>query len=217
MYLSNLQRKIIDFISSPKDLHSSIEGYTISVYNKFGVKSPDDLDHSRYMFLQLINHPGKIIDLGCGCGWFLKYLVERSVHKLEPFGVDIDAESIREAQEIVFPEYKDNFSCSDIQDIVLDSKFDYIIVNPLYLGVDFAKHYEKLWNSISDRGMMILMITTDTLERMTNWKGLWRFLKKKNLSWVQTNLLTHGYVTKNCVREEKDLRNSIRVSELLNS
>ena len=196
--------------------HDSIVGYTEAVYKSFGVMSPDDLDKSRFIFLQLISHPGKIIDLGCGCGWFLKYLVDRSVHRIEPFGVDISQEAIDEAKKI-FPEYVANFVVGDIQDVPLPGGVDYIVVNPLYLGIDFAEHYARFWSNLNEGGKLLLMITNDTLARMSEWKELWRFLKEKNLKWVQMDPLTYGYIAKNEVLEKEGLQTQFRIRDLLNS
>ena len=197
------------------DRHSSIEGYTIDVYKRFGVNSPDDLDLSRRPILNLIDHMGKVIDLGSGCGWFLKYLVENSIHNLDPYGIDIEPESIREAKEIVFPEYADNFEVADIEEYALFGNFDYIIVNPLYVGLEFPMIFEHYWNHLNPHGKLILMITNDTLVRMIDWKGLWDFLRHRNLKWYQTNPLTIGYITKHGVTVDKQLNSPVSIKDLL--
>jgi 16S rRNA G1207 methylase RsmC len=198
------------------DEHSSIVGYTKEVYQKFGVNSPDDLDQSRRVVLNLIDHDGKIIDLGSGNGWFLKYLVERSLHNLTPYGVDISEEAINEAKTEVFPDHAKNFKVADIEKYKLTTGFDYIIVNPLYTGRDFIEHFEKYYANLNVGGKLILMITNDTLERMEDWCEVWDFLRYKNLKWVQMNPLSYGVAVKHDVIEEKGLESNIKVRDLLN-
>jgi len=197
------------------DEHESIIGYTIEVYKDFGVHTPSDLDVSRRAILNLIDAPGRLIDLGCGCGYFLSYLVQNSIHRIVPYGVDIDEISIDQAQELVLPHYRENFFVADIEQFVFSIKFDYIIVNPLYIGNNFVRSFEYYYKNLNPGGKLVLMITNDTLPRMKDWTSIWSFLSSKNLRWVQMNPLTLGFVVKNHVTESHDLETPIRVKDLL--
>ena len=57
------------------------------------------------LFLSLIDHGGKVLDLGCRNGLLLKHLVENSKYDLIPYGVDFIEESIRQVKEIILPQY----------------------------------------------------------------------------------------------------------------
>ena len=83
------------------------------------------------LFLSLIDRDGKVVDLGCGNGLMLKHLVTRSRYKLIPCGVDFLEESIRQAREVVLPEYGDNFVVGNVADVDLGvESFDFIFFDP---------------------------------------------------------------------------------------
>lgn len=85
----------------------------------------------------MINHDGRVMDLGCGNGLMLKHLITRSRYSLIPFGVDFIEESIRQARRIVLPEYADNFIVGNIADIDLGSEtYDFIFFDPYALHPD---------------------------------------------------------------------------------
>ena len=89
------------------------------------------------LFLSLIDRDGKVIDLGCGNGLMLRHLVTRSRYRLIPFGVDFIEESIRQAREVVLPEYAANFFVSNIVDFDLGaSAFDFIFFDPYTVHPD---------------------------------------------------------------------------------
>jgi len=46
------------------------------------------------LFLSLVNHDGRVLDLGCGNGLMLRHLITRSRYRLIPYGVDFIEESI---------------------------------------------------------------------------------------------------------------------------
>lgn len=71
------------------------------------------------LFLRLIDHDGKVIDLGCGNGLMLRHLVRRSKYSLVPYGIDFIEKSIKQAKETILPEYAENFIVGNIVDIEL--------------------------------------------------------------------------------------------------
>jgi len=81
------------------------------------------------LFLSLID--GDMIDLGCGNGLMLRHLVERSRFRLVPHGVDFIEESIRQAREVVLPEYAENFWVANVADADLgEESYDFIFFDP---------------------------------------------------------------------------------------
>ena len=169
----------------------TIEAYTIATYNKYGAKTSYDLGAMNNGILRLMDHGGKILDMGCGCGWLLQYIVDGSVYPLIPHGVDLSKEAIQEAKTKVFPQYAENFVVEDVAEVYMSPEtFDYIIANPLYFGEGFAEHYENMWDMIAPGGKLIIKIPNDALEQMALWWNMWQFLNEKNIVWVQTNMLT---------------------------
>mgnify|MGYP003883560031 CR=1 FL=1 len=89
------------------------------------------------LFLSLIDHSGKVIDLGCGDGLMLRRLVTRSRYRLVPYGVDFLEESIRQAREVVLPEYAKNFVVANVADCDPGVKtFDFIFFDPYTVHPD---------------------------------------------------------------------------------
>lgn len=83
------------------------------------------------LFAEQVTQSGRILDLGCGNGLMLKYVVSRSPHALIPYGVDLMPESIAQARQIVLPEFADNFSVGNVADYAFaDSPYEYIFVGP---------------------------------------------------------------------------------------
>lgn len=94
------------------------------------------------VFLKVIDHPGSILDLGCGNGLLLRALVENAPHTLVPFGVDFLAESIEEARTIILPEFRENFWAANIAEFdFLNREYTYILTCPAYLHPDATRTF----------------------------------------------------------------------------
>ena len=117
------------------------------------------------LFLSLIDHSGSVIDLGCGNGLMLKHLVENSRYKLTPHGVDFIEESIRQAKEIVLPEYAENFKVANIADINLEEEsFDFIFLDPYALHPsDIPRVAEMVVKACKPSGKVIFYTYRDVL------------------------------------------------------
>jgi len=89
------------------------------------------------VFLGLIDHDGRVIDLGCGNGLMLRHLTTGSKHKLMPYGVDFMEESIKQAKDAILHMHAENFKVESIVDIALDvSSFDFIFFHPYHVHSD---------------------------------------------------------------------------------
>ncbi len=134
------------------------------------------------LFLSLIHHGGKVIDLGCGNGLMLRHLVTRSPYRLEPYGVDFLEESIEQARRLVLPEYADNFTVANIADLDLGEKtydfifFDPYSIHPRHLG----EVVERLVRACRPGGRIIFYTYRDVLRILR----LVSLLKLRWVGWV---------------------------------
>jgi tRNA1(Val) A37 N6-methylase TrmN6 len=84
-------------------------------------------------FLEVIDRSGKILELGCGNGLLLKFLVERSGRTLKPYGIEADARRVEEARRSIFPQWPGSVREGDLKTCAYrGGPFDLIIANPLY-------------------------------------------------------------------------------------
>lgn len=128
---------------------------------------PNVPENSYPTTLPLIDRGGKIIDLGCGNGMLLKFLLQFSGHHLMPYGIDLNKEAIQQAKTDVLPEYADNFAAGNIKDYGFrEGPFDIIISSPFYsLGnpKDFTK---KCMNALKPKGKLIYFFYYDVFRRL---------------------------------------------------
>lgn len=117
------------------------------------------------IFLSLIDHDGKVIDLGCGNGLMLRHLLTRSKYKIVPYGIDFIEESIRQARQTILPEYARNFTVGNIVDIDLGTKtFDFIFFDPYnVLADDLEEMIDKLIKACRPKGKIIFYTYRDVL------------------------------------------------------
>jgi 2-polyprenyl-3-methyl-5-hydroxy-6-metoxy-1,4-benzoquinol methylase len=115
--------------------------------------------------LPLISTDGKILDLGCGNGMLLKFLMEFSERDLIPYGIDYKKECIEYLQKKILPEYKDNFKITEIKEFdFIDAPYDIIITNPFYCYPEVNEFKEKLLSVLNKDGIIIYRIHNDVLE-----------------------------------------------------
>jgi 2-polyprenyl-3-methyl-5-hydroxy-6-metoxy-1,4-benzoquinol methylase len=129
------------------------------------------------VFLSLIDHDGRVIDLGCGNGLMLRHIMTRSKHKLIPYGVDFIEESIKQAKEVILPAYAENFKVVNIVDIDLGvSTFDFIFFDPYHVhSDDMSSMIDKLLKACKPGGRIVFYTYKDVLKVLK----LLNFLKLK--------------------------------------
>ena len=133
--------------------------------------------HEIYDFLlSFIDHPGRVIDLGCGNGLLLKHLVENSKYELIPYGVDFIEESIEQAKREILPEFADNFTVANIRDYVKempDEYFDFVFFDPYHLHPkDLDEAVERILRACRPDGKVIFYTYSDVLESLNlKWVG----------------------------------------------
>jgi len=114
--------KDIGYISTDILRPNSFKEYPTEIYN---------------LFLSLIDHDGKVIDLECGNGLMLKHLVTNSKYELISYGADFIKESIKQTKEIALPEYSDNFIVANVVEADLgENSFDFIFFDPYIVHPD---------------------------------------------------------------------------------
>ena len=93
-------------------------------------------------FLPFVRRSGRILELGCGNGMLLRYLMDRSGQALVPFGVDLDPLAIETANTIILPKFSRNFSLADVRIYEHgEPTFDIIVTNPVFANRAF---YEQV-------------------------------------------------------------------------
>ena len=134
------------------------------------------------LFLKLIDHDGKIIDLGCGNGLLLRHIITKSKYKLIPYGIDFIKESIEQAKTKVLPQYADNFIVGNIVDVELGvENYDFILFDPYHVHKnDLSQMIHKIIRSCRENGKIIFYTYTDVLKilRIIN------IFKFKIIRWV---------------------------------
>ncbi|WP_297069724.1 bifunctional 2-polyprenyl-6-hydroxyphenol methylase/3-demethylubiquinol 3-O-methyltransferase UbiG [Thermococcus sp.] len=132
-------------------------------------------------FLSFIDHPGKVIDLGCGNGLLLRHLVENSRYELIPYGVDFIEESIEQAKREILPEFATNFTVANVRDYVKmmpDEYFDFIFFDPYHLHPnDLQEAVEHVIRACKPGGKVIFYTYRDVLRVL-------RVLNLFKLRWI---------------------------------
>lgn len=135
-------------------------------------------------FVTEIDKDGKVLDLGCGNGLMLKYLMLTSGYKLIPFGVDFMKLSIKQAKEIFHPQYKDNFTINNVINYsFVKSPFDFIFVPLHHIHLDDRKKYLiKIKKNCKKNGKIIFYEYKDVLSAIKqDWVGEYQELKNWKL------------------------------------
>lgn len=108
-------------------------------------------------FCREISGNGKILDMGCGNGLLLKYLMDHTAYKLLPFGIDFCRPSIKQAQSLIHPTFKNNFRICNIRDFDFrDSPYDYILFCPDHVyQKDILKTVKQILCACSENGKVV--------------------------------------------------------------
>ena len=91
-------------------------------------------------------HGRRILDVGCGFGDFLAYLVERDIHPLYT-GLDVCEPMIERCQER-FPAGAGRFLAGDVLDHEVDQSYDYVVASGLF-GLDSPGARERIPPSLA--------------------------------------------------------------------
>jgi 2-polyprenyl-3-methyl-5-hydroxy-6-metoxy-1,4-benzoquinol methylase len=100
--------------------------------------------------LEKFQKTGSLLDVGCGCGFFLK---EAKARGWQVMGVDPSRKSIDYARSLI----GEAALCGTIDDIPTDRRFDVIaLVNVLDHMVDFRQQLEKIYFLLARDGILYL-------------------------------------------------------------
>jgi SAM-dependent methyltransferase len=91
-------------------------------------------------------HGRRILDVGCGFGDFLAFLVERDIHPLYT-GLDVCEPMIERCQER-FPAGAGRFIAGDVLDHEVDQSYDYVVASGLF-GLDSPGVRERIPESLA--------------------------------------------------------------------
>jgi SAM-dependent methyltransferase len=86
-------------------------------------------------------HGRRILDVGCGFGDFLAFLVERDIHPLYT-GLDVCEPMIERCQQR-FPAGAGRFIAGDVLDHEVDQSYDYVVASGLF-GLDSPGARERI-------------------------------------------------------------------------
>jgi 2-polyprenyl-3-methyl-5-hydroxy-6-metoxy-1,4-benzoquinol methylase len=100
--------------------------------------------------LEDYKNPGSLLDLGCGCGFFLKEARERGWQVL---GVDPSEKSIAYAKSLI----GDAVVCGTLDDVPADRRFDAItLINVLDHMCDACRQLQKAQDLLAPEGVLYL-------------------------------------------------------------
>jgi len=118
--------------------------------------------------LPCFHKSGRMVDLGCGNGLLLRFLVNHSFHVLEPFGVDFLPEAIHEAQTLVHPDRPGNFVVKNIVEWRPDGLFDFIMFDPYQVRqTDLHAFFEHCTSNLAPDGRTIVYCYADALAALS--------------------------------------------------
>lgn len=125
-------------------------------------------------FCEQIDKNGEVIDFGCGNGLMLKHLMNYSGYQLIPYGLDFLEPSIKQAKEIIHPQYKDNFIVKNMVEYSLkDKSFDFIFCPLSHVSPkDRLKFLNEMKGACREKGRIIFYEFPDNLRALElNWSG----------------------------------------------
>jgi len=103
---------------------------------------------------------GRVLDVGCGSGRNIKYLLERDY---DVTAFDINSMAIEELKSR-FPNQAEQFLVSSIENFPLEQKFDFIICNAVLHFANSHAHFElmfeKLLRLLSEKGVLFIRMTS---------------------------------------------------------
>lgn len=108
-----------------------------------------------------INSDSNILDAGCGYGRNIHYLIQNG---LDVTGIDTNPEMIAFLRE-QYPEIKDRFSVSTLEDFTSSLRFDFIICNAVLHFATGHQQFENMFASLirhlAPNGILFIRMTSD--------------------------------------------------------
>lgn len=108
-----------------------------------------------------IQPTSKILDAGCGGGRNIHYLIQNGY---DVSGIDAKAEAI-DLLRSMYPETKDKFHRSTLEDFESNEPFDFIICNAVLHFAYNHNHFQKMFASLSKalakNGVLFIRMTSD--------------------------------------------------------
>lgn len=149
-------------------------------------------------FLNLFDKDGDILDLGCGNGGLLDFLISNLPVRVCPYGVDFLEESIQEAKDAILPEFSANFIASNVDEFDPGKKrFRYVITSPDYtFEVNLENYIKKCFGWVEPFGKLILYDYKGS-NYFQDFIVTWRNLGLGPIVTVQANLSAIVCYTKN--------------------
>lgn len=171
-------------------------GYDSSVYSKIGINTPTDMWADYELIFKLIDKDGTIVDMGSGCGLLLKFIIENSVYKLVPYGIDLCKDTIKEAKTEILPDYADNFYVGDSLWYNFQRQFTYVLAKPAYVAdYEFKWFFNKCYNLLEYGGRLIFVLNKDALAAAIKRKAVMKIVDSK-MTIISSQNSTYMYVTK---------------------
>ncbi len=139
-------------------------------------------------FLEVVDRPGSILELGCGNGLLLRYLHDHSHHQLDCCGIDINAAAIQTAQAEVFPARRESFWVGDVRTYQPPpGQHALILTNPLYADPGYyeqqsgqiqrisgegfiAQYAERCMSGLVEGGRLILFCYAEQLRQIASFR-----------------------------------------------
>ena len=107
-----------------------------------------------------INSDSKILDAGCGYGRNIHYLIHNG---LDVTAIDVNIEPIEALRE-QYPEIKDRFLVTSLEDFASPIHFDFIICNAVLHFASGHKQFGKMFDSLvchlKENGILFIRMTS---------------------------------------------------------
>lgn len=144
------------FYRGSRDRYAST--YRLRSINRCGWGDETQQTHAYAAMLESIHSDGTILDLGCGDGMLLHYILAHSPFHHIPYGIDFLEESIDQAKAAVLPEFADNFRVGNVADLDWPRPtFRFVIACPDHVQPgDQADFVMNLTSRIEAGGRLVL-------------------------------------------------------------
>ncbi len=157
-----------------------------NLYRPNGFKSlPENIYRA---FAEQIDKDGKVLDMGCGNGLMLQYLMLTTGYKLIPYGVDFMSRSIKQAKKILHPQYANHFEVGNVVNYSFKKgPFDFIFaaIHHIYSG-DRKEYLAKLRKNCKKDGKIIFYEYNDVL-KAENYTWVGEFPELKHWKLIRKN------------------------------
>lgn len=108
-----------------------------------------------------VNSNSKILDVGCGGGRNIHYLIEKTFNVS---GVDSSSEAIQRLRNR-YPSIEQQFHHSSLEDFASESTFDFVICNAVLHFASSHEHFAAMFSSLikllGKNGILFIRMTSD--------------------------------------------------------